>query len=154
VSGVGPPGGIASQPRRRPPSPSPETRALQEPRLGLRGGAVYLVDQDHVGEHRAGVKIKARLALVEHVGSDHVGGQEIHSALDARILGVDRAGKRPRQRRVTDPRRVPDQHVAIGKQCRMLTGGFAASELRDAGAVDVFDSVRELCERLGEMVLA
>jgi HAD superfamily hydrolase (TIGR01509 family) len=36
----------------------------------------------------------------------------------------------------------------------VLTGGFAASELRDAGAVDVFDSVRELCERLGETVLA
>jgi HAD superfamily hydrolase (TIGR01509 family) len=36
----------------------------------------------------------------------------------------------------------------------VLTGGFAASELRDAGAVEVFDSVRELCERLGETVLA
>jgi HAD superfamily hydrolase (TIGR01509 family) len=36
----------------------------------------------------------------------------------------------------------------------VLTGGFAASELRDAGAVEIFDSVRELCERLGETVLA
>jgi HAD superfamily hydrolase (TIGR01549 family) len=36
----------------------------------------------------------------------------------------------------------------------VLTGGFAASELRDAGAVAIFDSVRELCERLGETVLA
>jgi HAD superfamily hydrolase (TIGR01549 family) len=36
----------------------------------------------------------------------------------------------------------------------VLTGGFAASELRDAGAVEVFESVRELCERLGETALA
>jgi HAD superfamily hydrolase (TIGR01509 family) len=36
----------------------------------------------------------------------------------------------------------------------VLTGGFAASELRDAGATEVFESVRELCERLGETALA
>jgi HAD superfamily hydrolase (TIGR01509 family) len=36
----------------------------------------------------------------------------------------------------------------------VLTGGFAASELRDAGAREVFESVRELCERLDEAVLA
>ena len=30
------------------------------------------------------------------------------------------------------------------------TGGFGADELREAGAVEVFESVRELCERLGE----
>ena len=30
----------------------------------------------------------------------------------------------------------------------VLTGGFAASELRDAGATEVFESVRELCEQL------
>jgi HAD superfamily hydrolase (TIGR01509 family) len=30
----------------------------------------------------------------------------------------------------------------------VLTGGFAASELRDAGANEVFESVRELCEHL------
>ena len=33
------------------------------------------------------------------------------------------------------------------------TGGFAASELRDAGAVEVFESVRELCQRLAETPL-
>jgi HAD superfamily hydrolase (TIGR01509 family) len=30
----------------------------------------------------------------------------------------------------------------------VLTGGFSAAELREAGAVEVFESVRELCERL------
>jgi phosphoglycolate phosphatase-like HAD superfamily hydrolase len=30
----------------------------------------------------------------------------------------------------------------------VLTGGFSAAELRDAGAVEVFESITELCERL------
>jgi HAD superfamily hydrolase (TIGR01509 family) len=34
------------------------------------------------------------------------------------------------------------------------TGGFGADELREAGALDVFESVRELYERLSETTLA
>ena len=36
----------------------------------------------------------------------------------------------------------------------VLTGGFSAAELRDAGAVGVFESIGELCERLDETPLA
>lgn len=36
----------------------------------------------------------------------------------------------------------------------VLTGGFAAAELRDAGALDVFESVRHLCEALDRTPLA
>jgi HAD superfamily hydrolase (TIGR01549 family) len=32
----------------------------------------------------------------------------------------------------------------------VLTGGFSAAELRDAGAVEVFESIGELCERLDD----
>ncbi|HEY5317678.1 MAG TPA: HAD family hydrolase [Solirubrobacteraceae bacterium] len=35
----------------------------------------------------------------------------------------------------------------------VLTGGFAVEELRDAGALDVFESVAELCSKLGETPL-
>lgn len=35
----------------------------------------------------------------------------------------------------------------------VLTGGFSAQELYDAGAISVFRSVRELCERLRETAL-
>ena len=35
----------------------------------------------------------------------------------------------------------------------VMTGGFAPQELFDAGAVDVFESVTELCERLDETLL-
>ena len=36
----------------------------------------------------------------------------------------------------------------------VLTGGFAEQELRDAGAVAVFESIAQLAERLGETPLA
>jgi HAD superfamily hydrolase (TIGR01509 family) len=36
----------------------------------------------------------------------------------------------------------------------VLTGGFSAHELREAGALDVFESVRELCECLDRTPLA
>ncbi len=36
----------------------------------------------------------------------------------------------------------------------VLTGGFSVHELREAGALDVFESVRELCERLDRTPLA
>jgi len=32
----------------------------------------------------------------------------------------------------------------------VLSGGFGAEELREAGAVEVFESVAELCSRLDE----
>ena len=32
----------------------------------------------------------------------------------------------------------------------ILTGGFSAAELRDAGAVEVFESIGELCEHLDD----
>ena len=35
----------------------------------------------------------------------------------------------------------------------VLTGGFSEAELRDAGAVEVFESVRDLCEGLGSTLL-
>jgi phosphoglycolate phosphatase len=36
----------------------------------------------------------------------------------------------------------------------VLTGGFAAEELTDAGAAAVFESVRELCQALDDTPLA
>ncbi|MFZ0088594.1 MAG: HAD family hydrolase [Solirubrobacteraceae bacterium] len=61
----------------------------------------------------------------------------------------------------------PDEAVMIGdtpwdveaarragvETLAVMTGGFAEAELRDAGAADVFESVAELCERLGETSL-
>ena len=63
-----------------------------------------------------GPELEAGLALVVDVGADHVGGQQVGGALDARVLGVDRAGERPRERRLADARVVLDQHVPLGQQ--------------------------------------
>jgi phosphoglycolate phosphatase-like HAD superfamily hydrolase len=35
----------------------------------------------------------------------------------------------------------------------VLTGGFSAQELHDAGALSVFESVRELCTQLSHTAL-
>jgi HAD superfamily hydrolase (TIGR01509 family) len=63
---------------------------------------------------------------------------------------------------------TPDDSVLIGdspwdveaarnagvETLAVLTGGFSADELRDAGAKEVFESVAELCSRLDETVLS
>ena len=90
--------------------------ALEQARLGLRRGAVDLVDEHDVGEHRAGAELEPLLALVVDVGPDDVGGEQVRGALDARELAVDRARQRARERRLADARVVLDQHVALGEQ--------------------------------------
>jgi HAD superfamily hydrolase (TIGR01509 family) len=50
-----------------------------------------------------------------------------------------------------------DVKAADGADMRtlaVLTGGFSVQELREAGALDVFESVRELCEGLDQTPLA
>jgi phosphoglycolate phosphatase-like HAD superfamily hydrolase len=50
-----------------------------------------------------------------------------------------------------------DVKAAAGADVRtlaVLTGGFSVQELRDADALDVFESVRELCEGLDRTPLA
>ena len=90
--------------------------ALQQARLRLRRGAVDLVDQDHVGEDRAGTELEARLALVVDLGADDVGGQQVGRALHARELAVDRARQRARERGLADAGVVLDEDVALGEQ--------------------------------------
>ena len=90
--------------------------ALEQARLGLRRGAVDLVDEDDVREHGPGVEVELRLRLVEDVGPDDVGGKQVHRALHAGVFGVDGAGERAGERRLADARVVLDEHVALGKQ--------------------------------------
>ena len=60
--------------------------ALEQAGLGLRRGAVDLVDDHDVGEDRAGPELEPRLALVVDVGADDVGRQQVGRALHAREL--------------------------------------------------------------------
>jgi hypothetical protein len=74
------------------------------------------VHEHDVREHRAGPELEAVLALVVDVRADHVRRQQVGRALDAGVLGVDRAGERPRERGLPDAGVVLDQHVALGEQ--------------------------------------
>ncbi|HWC84927.1 MAG TPA: HAD family hydrolase [Solirubrobacteraceae bacterium] len=49
---------------------------------------------------------------------------------------------------------VKSAHGAGVGTLAVLTGGFAAAELREAGAIDVFESVAELCSKLDQTPLA
>jgi hypothetical protein len=89
---------------------------FEERRLGLRSGAVDLVHEDDIREDRTGAELEALLALVVDGGADHVGGQQIGGALDAREGPVDRARERPRQRGLPHAGVVLDEHVAVGGQ--------------------------------------
>ena len=100
-----------------------------KPGLGLRRGAVDLVDEHDVGEHRPGPELETLLALVVDVGADDVGGQQVRRALHARELAVDRAGQRPGERRLADARIVLDQHVALGEQRHHAAGSTSGADL-------------------------
>ena len=79
--------------------------ALEQARLRLGRGAVDLVDEHDVGEDRARAELEAVLALVEDVGADDVGGQQVGRALDARELEV-RSSARARGPAWSCPRRA------------------------------------------------
>ena len=90
--------------------------ALEQARLRLRRGAVDLVDEHDVREHRPGPELEAVLALVVDVRADHVRRQQVGGALDARVLGVERARQRASEGGLADARVVLDQHVALGEE--------------------------------------
>ena len=56
---------------------------LQQPRLRLRRGAVDLVDEDDVREHRPRIELEAGLALVEDHRPDCIRREQIGRALNA-----------------------------------------------------------------------
>jgi HAD superfamily hydrolase (TIGR01509 family) len=72
----------------------------------------------------------------------------VHSALEKAEADADEAvmiGDTPWD--VEAAKRADVETIAV------MTGGFSEEELRDAGAVAVFESVAELLERLGETAL-
>src|SRR4051812_15243782 len=93
----------------------PLLHALEQAGLGLRRGAVDLVDDHDVREDRAGAELETLLALVVDAGADDVGGQQVGGALDARELRVDRLGQRARERGLADARIVLDEDVTLGE---------------------------------------
>ncbi len=62
---------------------------LEQGRLGLWRGAVDFVGQQKIGEDGPGLEIEHLFAvavILHHGGADHIGGHQVGSELDARIL--------------------------------------------------------------------
>src|SRR3954447_2907446 len=93
----------------------PLLHALEQAGLGLRRGAVDLVDDHDVREDRARAELEALLALVVDAGADDVGRQQVGGALDARELRVDRLRQRACERGLADARIVLDEDVPFGE---------------------------------------
>ena len=117
--------------------PSTVTRllhALEQPRLRSRRRAVDLVDEHEMREDRAGPELEARVELVEDGGPDDVGGQQVRCALDARVVGVDRAREGAREGGLADAGRVldrawPPAMSAISTSRRTPSGTFTAAPM-------------------------
>ena len=87
---------------------------LEQRRLGLRHRPVDLVDEQDVGEHRAGPELEVALLLVEDREAGDVGRLQVGRALDARELdAVDRAGDGAGEDGLRGPGHVLEQDVAL-----------------------------------------
>jgi hypothetical protein len=122
----------------------PLLHALEQAGLGLRRGPVHLVDEHHVGEHGAGPKLEAVLALVVDIRAHDVGRQKVGGALDARVLGVDRAGECTSQCGLADAGVVLDQDMALGEERHEHVADHRGGRLHRPGDV-VPEPRAELC---------
>ena len=91
--------------------------SFQQRGLRLRHRTVDLVDQDDVGEDRAGPKLEVALPLIEDRQTGDVRRLQVRSALDARrSRAVDRLGDRPGEHGLRGAGHVLEQHVAPAHQ--------------------------------------
>ena len=90
--------------------------ALQQRGLGLGRGAVDLVRDHDVREHRPGAELELLGAPVVDRHAGDVAGQQVRGELDPAHRAVDRDRQRLGQRRLADARHVLDQEVPLGEQ--------------------------------------
>ena len=96
-------------------------------------------------------------ALVEDVGADQVGGQQVGGALHPRVLRLQRAGQGTGERGLADAGGVLDQHVPVGEQGddQLLTtrsGAFTPSEMFSARRAPI--SATSVGSSLGAVAIA
>jgi HAD superfamily hydrolase (TIGR01509 family) len=75
-------------------------------------------------------------------------------APDLVLAALEKAGTRDAVMVGDTPWDIESARKAGVETVCVITGGWSEQELRDAGAVAVFESAEELCERLGETPLA
>jgi hypothetical protein len=86
--------------------------AFQESGLHLGGGAVDLVRENDVREHRALARRELPRRLVEHHGPHQVRGQQVRRELDAPERSVHHLGERADRQRLGEAGHPLEQHVA------------------------------------------
>ncbi len=89
---------------------------FQQRRLGLGRGAVDLVGQQEVAEHRPPADFKPFLAQVVQGMAGHIAGHQIGGELDAGEPGVDAGRQGPRQQGFAQTRHALDQDMTGGAQ--------------------------------------
>ena len=118
---------------------------LEQGALRLRPGAVDLVGEQHVREHRPGVKDERFLAALVDADADQVRGHQVGGELGAREPEAERDRDGVRQRRLADPGNVLDQQVAAGEHA-----GDAVFDLRPLADDDRANLVDEFGQLGGE----
>ncbi len=88
---------------------------FEQGRLRFRSGAVDLVGQQDVGEHRSALEFEFLLDGGVDRDAQHVRGQHVAGELDALKAAVDGAGERLAERGLADSRDAFDQQMAFGE---------------------------------------
>ena len=91
---------------------------LEQRRLGLRAGAVDLVGEDDVREHRAGVELERAAALVVDGDAGDVARQQVGRELHAVARAGDRLRHGARERGLARAGHVLEQQVALAEERR------------------------------------
>ncbi|KAG1085113.1 hypothetical protein G6F40_014284 [Rhizopus arrhizus] len=89
---------------------------LQQRTLRARGRAVDLVGQQHMGEHRSGVKLELTAAGLVHRHAQYIGRQQVGGELHALEGEAEAAGQCMRQCGLAEPGQIFDEQMPAGKQ--------------------------------------
>ena len=113
---------------------------LQKGRLGAGGGAVQLVGEEQIAQHRAGL-IAHFPGGVRHGVARHVGGQNVRGKLHAAAAQAQHTGKGQRHGGLPHAGDVLQQDMSPGKNCRhpLLAVFGAAIPQVDAVDTELFD---------------
>ena len=90
--------------------------AFQHGALAAGGGAVDLIGQQHVAEHRARPEVEGRVLGIEHAHARHVRGEQVGGELDAAEAAGDGRGQGAGQQGLARAGHVLQQGVAAGKE--------------------------------------
>ncbi len=89
---------------------------LEQRALRLRRGAIDLVGEHELCEHRPAMEAELSVLGLEHRDANDVGRQQVARELDPLVHEAERARERMRQRRLADARYVLDEQVAAREQ--------------------------------------